>query len=150
MLIFTERVKLFARDLPAQAQPFRARADPLAGPDFTGGIIIVLCQMLVEVALGIGQIFMGNGCEHITQHYLFSQKALFVFRTTFNFPNIFIFRFVILSADKSSKVSLGHKMRPSLFPGNCPAESKLFMRQFYRMRRPLLCNGLNNRFYIYF
>jgi hypothetical protein len=117
MLIFTERVKLFARDLPAQAQSFRARADPLAGPDFTGGIIIVLCQMLVEVALGIGQIFMGNGCEHITQHYLFSQKALFVFQTTFNFPNIFIFRFVILREGESPKLSLGHKIRlPSCRP----------------------------------
>jgi hypothetical protein len=117
MLVFTKRVKLFARDLPAQTQSFRARADPLAGSDFTGGVIIVLCQMLVEVALGIGQILMGNGCEHKTRHYLFCKKALFVFQTTFNFPNIFIFRFVILHEGESPKLSLGHKMRlPSCRP----------------------------------
>jgi hypothetical protein len=37
---------------------FRTRADPLAGTDFTGGVVIVLRQMLVKITLGLGQMFM--------------------------------------------------------------------------------------------
>jgi hypothetical protein len=63
-LIFTERVKLVSRDFSPKSQPFRARANPLAGADFPGGIVIILRQMLVEILLGIGQIFMGDSGEH--------------------------------------------------------------------------------------
>ena len=47
------RVELFARGGIGQAQSFRTRTDPLAGADFSGGVIIVLSQMFVEVALGM-------------------------------------------------------------------------------------------------
>jgi hypothetical protein len=30
----------------------------MAGPDFSGGVAIILRQVLVEITLGIGQIFM--------------------------------------------------------------------------------------------
>ena len=73
ILIFAQRMKLFAGDDVFQSQPFRARADPLAGTDFTGGVVIVLRQMLVEVTLGIGQIFMRDGSEHKTRYYRFSK-----------------------------------------------------------------------------
>jgi hypothetical protein len=69
ILIFTERVKLFARDfrLGVQSQPLRTHADPPAGPDFAGGVIIVLRQVLDEIAFGGGQLFMRDAGEHKTQ-----------------------------------------------------------------------------------
>ena len=39
----------------------------------------------------------------------------------------FIYRFVILPDAESSKVSLGHEMRPPFFPRHWPAESKVNM-----------------------
>ena len=65
-MILAERMKLFARDFSLQSQSFRARADPLAEPDFTGGVVIILRQMLVEILFGIRQIFMGNRSKHGT------------------------------------------------------------------------------------
>ena len=59
-------MKLVTGDILLQSQAFRARADPLAGADFARRVVIVLRQMLVEVALGIRQIFMGNRSKHGT------------------------------------------------------------------------------------
>jgi hypothetical protein len=55
---------LVAGDDVFQFQPFRAHANPLAGANFAGSIVIVLRQMLVEILLGIRQIFMGDSGEH--------------------------------------------------------------------------------------
>jgi len=59
-------MKLVTGDSSRQSQPFRTRADPLAGTDFTGGVVIILRQMLVEILFGIRQIFMGNRSKHGT------------------------------------------------------------------------------------
>jgi hypothetical protein len=64
IFVFAQRVKLITGDCIGLTQPLRARTDPLAGPDFTGGVVIVLRQMLVEVAFGIRQILLCDGCEH--------------------------------------------------------------------------------------
>jgi hypothetical protein len=75
ILVFTERMKLFARDF-FQSQPFRARADPLAGTDFTGGVVIVLRQMLVEI-LSASARFLCATAVNMEPILAVSQKALF-------------------------------------------------------------------------
>ena len=52
-----------------QSQTFRARADPLAGTDFARRVVIILRQVLVEVTLGTGQIFLRDGSEHTQSGY---------------------------------------------------------------------------------
>jgi hypothetical protein len=53
---------------------------------------------------------MRNGAKHRAQSYQPSKKALRALRTIFNFLPAFIYSFVILPEDESSKVSLGHEM----------------------------------------
>src|SRR5208283_1909013 len=48
---------------------FRARADPLAGADFTRRVVIILRQVFVKVTLGIAQIFLRNGSKHKASFY---------------------------------------------------------------------------------
>ena len=82
-------MKLFARDIPLIPSVPR-RADPLAGPDFTGGVVIVLRQMLVEIILGIRQIFMRYGTKHKTDFSWFSKGFVsFCEQSVFSFwPSI--------------------------------------------------------------
>ena len=68
--------------------------------------------MLVEITLGIGQIFMRDGGKHRAQSYQFSQR-LCVLRTQLLIScllSMISYRFVILPDAELSKVSLGHKM----------------------------------------
>ncbi|HVU27022.1 MAG TPA: hypothetical protein VHG71_04715 [Verrucomicrobiae bacterium] len=69
---------MFTRDLPAQAQSFRAHADPLAGMDFIGGVVIVLRQVLDEITFRTGQIFMCNGTEHTVSLYQFLKMLCYL------------------------------------------------------------------------
>ena len=64
--VFTQGVKLFARNVlrGAQSQLFCAHTNPLAGTNFTGGVVIVPGKMFVEVTFGIGQILMRYGSKH--------------------------------------------------------------------------------------
>ena len=62
--VFAERMELFAGDVLLQSQPLCARADPLAGPDFAGGVVIVLGQVLDKVTFGTGQTLMRDGSKH--------------------------------------------------------------------------------------
>jgi hypothetical protein len=48
ILIFAKRMKLFAGDSVLQSQPFRARADPLAGTYFARRVVIILRQVLAR------------------------------------------------------------------------------------------------------
>ena len=68
MPVFAQRAKLFAADFVpgTQTQPVRAYTNPLTGADFTGGVVIVLRQVLDEVTFGTGQTLMGNGSKHST------------------------------------------------------------------------------------
>src|SRR5687767_14878429 len=71
MTILAQRAELFAahRIPEAQSQSFRAETDPLAGPDFSSGIVIALRQMLDEVTFGTVQFLMRDGSEHTLRDY---------------------------------------------------------------------------------
>ena len=64
ILIFAERMKLFARDVSRERQSFCPNTDPLAGTNLPGGVVIILRQMLVEILLGSRQMFLDFGREH--------------------------------------------------------------------------------------
>jgi hypothetical protein len=66
IVILAERAELLAGDDRFQFQSFRTRANPLAGPDLPGSVIVILRQMLVEILLGIRQILMRYGRKHGT------------------------------------------------------------------------------------
>jgi hypothetical protein len=78
--ILAKRVKLLAGDIQLQLQPFRTNTNPLAGADFTRRVVIVLRQMLVEILLGIRQIFLRYGSKHTRARYQVFKTALRVLR----------------------------------------------------------------------
>ncbi len=67
--ILAKRVKLLAGYIQLQLQSFHAHADPLAGTDFACRVVIVLLQMLVEILLGIGQVFLCDSGKHAVRGY---------------------------------------------------------------------------------
>ena len=71
MPVLAQRIKLFAGDvLPGiESQSFRTNANPLAGTDFPGGVVIVLRQVLDEVTLRTCQFLMGDGAKHAKRRY---------------------------------------------------------------------------------
>ncbi|MGO9585712.1 MAG: hypothetical protein ACLP2Y_05915, partial [Limisphaerales bacterium] len=91
---------------------FRARADPLAGTDFARRVVIILRQVLVEITLGIAQIFLRNGGKHKALFYLFF-KRLCSFSEQSSIS--FICRFAILSAGEPAKMCQTRKMRSQMF-----------------------------------
>jgi hypothetical protein len=100
-------VKLIASNDVFQSQPVRASTDPLAGTNFTGGVIIILRQMLVEILLGIRQIFMRYGSEHGTDFNCFSKRFVHgVNNLSFRFDR----QIKILPEGKPAKVSQRRKM----------------------------------------
>jgi hypothetical protein len=141
IFIFAERMKLFARHDVCQSQPFRARADPLAGTDFPGSIVIILRQVFVEVTLGVTQVFLRHDRKHKASfHPFFKRLCSFLEQSLISF----IHRFGILPAGKPATVSPMTRNAFLAFPTQRVAESEpnlvSFMRQFYRMPRPLLRN----------
>src|SRR5438034_7209153 len=71
MPVLAQRIKLFARDVPAVIQPqsLRTNADPLAGTDFTRRVVIILRQVFYKVTFGGGQLLMDDGAEHTKRRY---------------------------------------------------------------------------------